>query len=72
MTLQLNEDSLDFTVNFHFEKNEFFNNETLSKTYIYDKTTYEPEKATATQITWNEGKNPSIQIKSKKVKSIFS
>ena len=63
VTLQLSEDSLDFTVTFHFEKNEFFDHESLFKTYIYDKSTFEPISATASTITWKEGKNPSNKIK---------
>jgi|ERR1712032_252236 len=68
ITIQLSEEGLDFTVVFHFEVNEFFEHATLSKTYIYDKSTYEVMKANSTVITWNEGKNPSKKIKTKKVK----
>jgi len=68
VTLKLNEDSLDFTVTFHFEKNEFFDHDTLYKTFIYDKVTFEPMSATSTTIAWKEGKNPAIKIKAKKKK----
>lgn len=68
VTLTLNEDQLDFTINFHFEANPYFDNLILTKTYFYDKTTYEPNKATSSTISWKEGKNPAIKIKIKKVK----
>jgi len=68
VTLKLADDSLDFTVTFFFEKNDFFDHETLYKSYIYDKQTFEPISANASVITWKEGKNPSKKIKVKKVK----
>jgi len=69
ITLKLNDDGcLDFTVTFHFEKNDFFDHETLFKTYIYDKESFEPISATSTTIAWKEGKNPAIKIKAKKKK----
>jgi hypothetical protein len=69
VTLILSEDKLDFTVNFHFQSNPFFEHTHLFKTYNYDTTTYEPEKATSSTITWNEGKNPGVKTKTKKIKS---
>lgn len=69
VTLKLNEGCLDFTVNFHFEKNEFFENEILFKTFVYDTNTFEPISATASTINWNEGKNPGLKLKAKKKKS---
>jgi hypothetical protein len=69
VTLKLTENSLDFTVNFHFDKNDFFNEETLFKTYVYDETTFEPVRANASVVNWKEGKNPSLRIKTKKIKS---
>lgn len=69
ITIKFSEDTLDFTVYFHFEKNEFFDEEILSKSFEYDKSTYDPIKATATVPTWKEGKNPAIKIKAKKQKS---
>jgi hypothetical protein len=70
VTLKLNENSLDFTVNFHFDKNDYFSEETLFKTYVYDEKTFEPIKANASVVNWKEGKNPSLKIKMKKTKSI--
>lgn len=68
ITLKLNEPSLDFTVNFHFEKNDFFEDEIIFKKYFYDHTTYETNKAESSEIKWQEGKNPAIKIKTKKIK----
>jgi len=69
VTLTLTEDKLDFTINFYFETNPFFEHTHLYKTYLYDTTTYEPIKATSSTVNWNEGKNPSIKTKTKKIKS---
>ena len=69
ITLDLSETSLDFTVKFHFEKNDYFEEETLFKTFCYDATTFECNKATSTVVTWKEGKNPALKIKTKKIKS---
>lgn len=71
VTLTLTEDKLDFTINFHFEANDYFEQTLLTKTYIYDTTTYEPTKATSTVPTWKDGKNPTIKTKTKKIKSNF-
>ena len=69
ITIKLSEDSLDFTVIFHFGKNDFFDNETLTKSFVYCKTTYETISATSTVPNWKEGKNPANQSKTKKTKS---
>lgn len=67
--LDLSSDKLDFTINFYFETNEFFDHQKLSKTYIYDPDMYCPVSANATEIEWKEGKNPTLKIKTKKIKS---
>jgi len=66
--LDLAEDKLDFSVNFHFEANEFFEGTILKKTFLYDPELFEPNKANATVVQWKEGKNPTIKIKTKKIK----
>lgn len=71
VTLDLNNDNLDFTVTFHFDKNDYFDHETLFKSFVYDKTTFEPTSATSSKITWKEGMNPTVTIKNKKKKSKF-
>jgi len=68
ITIKLSEEEQDFTVTFHFNTNDFFEQATLTKTYIYDKSTYEPITANATPVVWNEGKNPAKKMKTKKVK----
>ena len=70
--LKLSEGSLDFTVNFHFEQNDFFDNETLFKTFVYDSSTFEPVSANVSTINWKEGKNPGLKLKAKKKKSKFN
>jgi hypothetical protein len=60
---------LDFTVNFIFEKNNFFDEEILFKSFVYDENTFEPIRANASVVIWKEGKNPSLKIKTKKIKS---
>ena len=69
VTLDLSEDKLDLTINLHFEANDYFEQTLLTKTYIYDSSTYEPTKACSTVPTWKEGKNPAIKSKTKKTKS---
>jgi len=71
VNLTITEGKLDFTINFHFEANEYFKETLLTKTYIYDTTTYEPCKAISTVPTWTEGKNPKIKTKTRKIKSIL-
>lgn len=71
VTLTLSEDKLDLTINFHFEANAYFEQTLLTKTYVYDPTSYEPTKASSTVPTWNDGKNPAIKTKTKKIKSKF-
>jgi len=57
-------DSENITLIFHFDKNEFFTNETLTKNFeVKDQ---EPVKASGDDIHWNEGKNVTKkQIKKK-------
>ncbi len=59
----------DFTVEFEFSENEFFTPTILTKTYIFDKETEEVEKSVGCNIKWSSAdKNPSIEVKTKKVK----
>lgn len=66
VTLDFADDSLDFFIHFHFDKNEFFDHEIISKQFIYNREYGEPEKAMSTEIQWKEGKNPAIKVKTKK------
>jgi len=69
VTLTLSEGKLDYTVNFHFEANPYFDETLLTKSFVYDTTTYEPSHASSSTITWKDGKNPTIKTKTKKIKS---
>lgn len=68
--LNLNSDKLDYSVDFIFDKNEFFEHEKLSLHFSYDEKKFEPTKQTGTNIVWSSSeKNPSLKIKTKKIKS---
>jgi len=69
--LVLNEDKkLDYTVEFIFNENEFFKDEKLTLEYIYDEKKFEPIKKVGKILNWsNKEKNPTIDIKTKKIKS---
>ena len=58
----------DFRIDFYFKENEFFSNEILSKTYIYQKDAT-LKKAEGTKIEWKSpDKNTTIEKVRKKVK----
>ena len=58
----------DFRVDFYFSPNEFFNNEIISKKYIYGKDAT-LKKAEGTVIDWtSKDKNTTIDIVKKKIK----
>ena len=58
----------DFRIDFYFKENEFFSNEILSKTYIYQKDAT-LKKAEGTKINWKSpDKNTTIEKVRKKVK----
>ena len=58
----------DFRVDFYFKENEFFNNEILSKKYIYGKDSL-IKKAEGTNIDWKSpDKNTTIEKVKKKIK----
>ena len=58
----------DFRVDFYFEKNDFFENEILSKKYIFGKDS-SVKKAEGTSIDWKSpDKNTTIEKIKKKVK----
>lgn len=70
MRIRLNPDKLDYELEFYFEKNEFFSEEILKISFVYDKTQYEPRKLIGTKIKWNDKeKNPSVALKIMKKKS---
>ena len=58
----------DFRVDFYFKENEFFNNEILSKKYIYGKDSL-IKKAEGTNIDWKSpDKNTTIEKVKKRIK----
>ena len=58
----------DFRVDFYFKENEFFNNEILSKKYIYGKDSL-IKKAEGTNIEWKSpDKNTTIEKVKKRIK----
>ena len=65
----------DFRVDFYFKENEFFSNEILSKTYIYNKDAT-LKKAEGTKINWKSPeKNTTIEKvrkKTRKGKRVFN
>ena len=59
-----------FILKFIFAKNEYFNNETLVKTFIMDKNNSEDlNEAIGTEIIWYDGKNITIKKTVKKQKN---
>lgn len=68
--LNLVAEKLDYSIDFIFDKNEFFEHEKLYLHFAYDNKKFEPIKQTGTNIVWSSNdKNPSLKIKTKKVKS---
>ena len=58
----------DFRIDFYFKENEFFSNEILSKTYIYQKDAT-LKKAEGTKIEWKSSdKNTTIEKVKKRIK----
>ena len=62
------EEGIGFRLEFTFDKNEFFTNTKLTKTYFMADGDDDPvlEKAEGTQIDWAAGKNVTVKIKKKK------
>jgi len=59
----------NFSLIFHFSKNEFFEHETLTKTFKVNQNTGYVNKIESTEIQWKtEDLNPTIEKKKKKVK----
>jgi hypothetical protein len=70
--LNLVADKLDYSIDFIFDKNEFFNHDKLTIQFVYDDKKFEPLKQTGTNIIWSSSeKNPLLKTKTKKIKSNF-
>lgn len=68
--LNLDTNKLDYSIDFVFDKNDFFAHEKLSLHFAYDYKKFQPIKQTGTNIVWSSSeKNPALKIKTKKVKS---
>jgi len=58
-----------FELIFYFDKNDYFDHETLKRTFKVDPTTGYINKIESTEITWKtEDLNPTIEKKKKKIK----
>ena len=68
ITCKLHEDGYGFDIIFIFEKNDYFNNTELKKTYKMTKQNI-IEKCEGTEIQWKEGKNITEKKVKKKQKS---
>ena len=64
------DDNISYTIEFHFSPNEYFTNEVLSKTYIYDVKDQLLHKVERSGVNWkSQDKIPNKIIKTKKIKS---
>lgn len=60
----------DFTLNFHFSQNEFFDATLLTREHILNQKDNSIEKIVSTEINWKSDElNPTIEKKQKKVKN---
>ena len=64
----ISEDNKNFTISFQFRPNEFFENSTLEKQFIYEDDAEDelPTKTKSTEIKWKAGKNVTKKIFKKK------
>ena len=54
ITLKAENDHLDFSVTFHFGNNQYFTNDTITKTYIYDESKEEVKEIKVSEIKFNK------------------
>lgn len=70
LKLILSGNKLDYSLEFIFDKNEYFEHEKLLLQFIYDEKKFKCIKRIGTNIIWlSREKNPSLKIKTKKIKS---
>ena len=70
VTCKLHEEGYGFDIIFEFEKNDYFTNSILRKTYVMSRQNI-IEKCEGTTIEWKEGKNVTekkVKKKNKKTK----
>jgi len=64
-----NQAGFNFTLNFHFSQNEFFEHAAISRTFVFDDKKQTIQKIVSTEINWkSEEVNPTIEKKKKKIK----
>jgi nucleosome assembly protein 1-like 1 len=69
VTCKLHDEGYGFDIVFEFEKNDYFTNTILKKTYIMSRQNV-IEKCEGTKVEWKEGKNiTEKKIKKKNKKS---
>ena len=63
------EENGNFSLEFFFEPNDYFTNEVLKRNFILDED-YDIKEITSDEINWkSDDKNPTIELKQKKVKN---
>ena len=63
------EENGNFSLEFFFEKNDYFTNEVLKRQFILDED-YDIKEIKSDEINWtSDDKNPTIELKQKKVKN---
>jgi nucleosome assembly protein 1-like 1 len=63
------EENGNFSLEFFFEPNDYFTNEVLKRNFILDED-YDIKEITSDEINWkSDSMNPTIELKSKKVKN---
>jgi len=67
VTCTLHTEGFGYDLTFLFEKNDYFGNDTLKKTFVMTKQNV-IEKCEGTEITWKEGKDPTKKKIKKKTK----
>ena len=69
--LPIEDKELGFKIQFHFKPNEYFTNEVLEKTYLYQEEVgysgdFVYDRAIGTKINWKEDKNLTMDFEVKK------
>lgn len=52
--IELHENKIDLTLNYFFDKNEFFKNDVIQKSYFYNKNNEKLEKSEFDEIFWSD------------------
>ena len=65
ITSERNKENSKITITFHFDENEWINNEKIQKQIEIDKKG-EPVESYGDKVSWKEGKNFTVKIKKNK------